>query len=137
MIIIQVNGGATPNPGMRAIGIVVIENGKVIEQISKNMGIGTCNDAEYLALIEGLKIAIDLRFTDADIIFQSDSKLVVYQVNEWWEVGKDSLKSLNAESRELLSKFQSARVEWVSKKRIFKATAIKDLGYMEPPASCA
>jgi len=137
MIIIQVNGGATPNPGMCAIGIVVIENSKVVKQISKNMGIGTNNEAEYLALIEGLKLAIDLGFTDADIVIQSDSQLVVSQVNEWWKVSKNNLKPLNAEARELLSKFQSARVEWISKRRISKATATKVLGYMEPHASCA
>ena len=137
MINVQVNGGATPNPGMRAIGVVISKNGTVVKQISKNMGIGTNNEAEYLALIEGLKLANDLGFIDTDIVIQSDSQLVVSQVNEWWEVTKDNLKPLNAEARELLSKFQSARVEWIPKRRISKATATKVLGHMEPPASCA
>ncbi|KYC50205.1 MAG: Ribonuclease HI [Candidatus Methanofastidiosum methylothiophilum] len=137
MYIVKINGSATPNPGMRTIEIIVSEKNNIIDEISKDMGSGTCHEAEYLALIEGLKLAIACELTDSDIVFQSDNQLVVFQVNGMYQVSKDTLKPLNTEARELLSNFQSARVEWVPKKRIFKATVIKDLEYMEPPASCA
>jgi ribonuclease HI len=122
MKIIQFDGGAVPNPGAHAIGVILIENGVVIKEISRKLdGIGTNNEAEYSAFIEGLKQAINLGWTD--IVVQGDSKLVVNQVAGSWKVNKDNLKPLNAEAKLLLSKFQSAKVEWIPREKNSRADA--------------
>lgn len=122
MKIIQFDGGAVPNPGAHAIGVIIIENGIVIKEISRKLnGIGTNNEAEYSAPIEGLKEAINLGWID--IVVQGDSQLVVNQVAGSWKVNKDNLKPLNAEAKALLSKFQSAKVEWIKREMNSRADA--------------
>lgn len=130
MKIIQFDGGAVPNPGARAIGVIIIENGIVIKEISRKLkGIGTNNEAEYSALIEGLKQAIDLGLTD--IVVQGDSQLVVNQVTGSWKVNSYNLKPLNAEAKKLLSQFRSAKVEWIPRAMNSRADAAvsRALGY--------
>lgn len=130
MKVIQFDGGAVPNPGTRAIGVILIENGIVLKEISRKLdGIGTNNEAEYSAFIEGLKQAINLGWTD--ILVQGDSKLVVNQVAGSWKVNKDNLKPLNAEAKTLLSKFQSVKVEWIPREMNSRADAAasRALGY--------
>jgi hypothetical protein len=69
MKVIHFDGGAVPNPGTRAIGIIFLEDNLVLKEISRKLdGIGTNNEAEYVALIEGLKQAHELGWTD--ILFQ-------------------------------------------------------------------
>lgn len=106
MKVIQFDGGAVPNPGTR--------------------GIGTNNEAEYSALIEGLKQALTLGWTE--ILVQGDSRLVVNQVTGSWKVKKDNLKPLNAKSKALLSKFQSAKVDWIPREKNSRADAAASLG---------
>ncbi len=130
MKIIQFDGGAVPNPGAHAIGVIIIENGIVIKEISRKLkGIGTNNEAEYSAFIEGLKQAINLGWTDIHV--QGDSKLVVNQVAGSWKVNKDNLKPLNAEAKKLLSQFRSAKVEWIPREMNSRADAAasRALGY--------
>ena len=56
MKIIQFDGGAVPNPGTRGIGVILLEDNHVLKEISCKLdGIGTNNEAEYSALIEGMK----------------------------------------------------------------------------------
>ncbi len=122
MNVIQFDGGAVPNPGARAIGVIIIENSIVIKEISRKLkGIGTNNEAEYSAFIEGLKEAINLGWKD--IVVQGDSQLVVNQVAGSWKVNKDNLKPLNAEAKKLLSQFQSAKVEWIPREMNSRADA--------------
>lgn len=76
MKIIQFDGGAVLNPGTRGIGIILLEDNHVLKEISRKLdGIGTNNEAEYSALIEGLKQALALGWKE--ILVQGDSKLVV------------------------------------------------------------
>jgi len=134
MKVIQFDGGAVPNPGTRGIGAILLEDNHVLKEISRKLdGIGTNNEAEYSALIEGLKQALALGWTE--ILVQGDSKLVVNQVAGSWKVNKDNLKPLNAEAKTLLSKFQSVKVEWIPREKNARADAAasKALGFDEDP----
>jgi len=69
------DGGCRPNPG--AMEIAVAARGQV--WITHDLGQGTSADAEWLALIEAIRIA---RSLDApDIILLGDSAMVVAQAN--------------------------------------------------------
>lgn len=132
MKVIQFDGGAVPNPGTRGIGVILLEDNHVLKEISRKLdGIGTNNEAEYSALIEGLKQALALGWKD--ILVQGDSKLVVNQVAGSWKVNKDNLRSLNEEAKALLSKFQSAKVEWIPREKNSRADAAasRALGFDE------
>ncbi len=87
------DGGCRPNPG--AMEIAVVAQGRAY--ISQGLGFGTNNDAEWLALIEGLRIAQSLDLPD--FVLVGDSAMVVNQAN--------GAKCGSAELRVHLEKFQA------------------------------
>ena len=86
---IYVDGACSGNPGPMRIA-AFSNNPKITITMPAlsvdGNNIGTNNIAEYLALIYGLSIA---QHIEDDIVINSDSKLVVEQVNGNWKV-KDS-----------------------------------------------
>jgi ribonuclease HI len=67
------------------------------------LGKATNNQAEYQALIDGLKAAADWMPDRLEVIL--DSKLVVEQVNGRWKVKEPELKQLHVQATELLKQF--------------------------------
>ena len=57
----------------------------------------TNNESEYLALIAGLRAASELGCADVEVI--GDSKLVINQVSNVWQVKKPNLVPLWEEAR--------------------------------------
>ncbi|XP_074370185.1 uncharacterized protein LOC141711548 [Apium graveolens] len=76
----------------------------------------TNNDAEYEALINGLKIALEVRVVN--LIARSDSELVVNQVNGGFQARGPRTELYMRYTQLLLEKFGSARLEGVSKEKI-------------------
>ena len=60
----------------------------------------TNNEAEYIGMIEGLKLAIDCGYRN--ILVQGDSKLVINQVEGIWKCKSDKLKSLLKEAKDTI-----------------------------------
>ncbi|MEK7066363.1 MAG: RNase H family protein [Patescibacteria group bacterium] len=55
-IIVYTDGGARGNPGSAGSGAYIIhEDGKVIKECTKSLGVNTNNYAEYMAVIIGLE----------------------------------------------------------------------------------
>lgn len=107
MRIIQFDGGAFPNPGTRDIGAILLDDNHVLKEIYRKLDdIGTNNEAEYSALREGLKQVLALGWTE-----------------------------MNEEAKVLLSKFQSAKVEWIPREKNARADAAasRALGFDEDP----
>jgi ribonuclease HI len=132
--IIQFDGIAIPNPGVRGIGVIFIDNGAVVDEISKKIeGLGTNNEAEYMAVIEGLQHAFNLGWKDFCI--QGDSQLVINQLKGLWAVKADNLKRLNILAKEIIKKFDNIKLEWIKREMNSKADemASKALGYIEDP----
>lgn len=76
------------------------------------LGVATNNQAEYLALIEGLKAIKDWEPDRLEIYL--DSNLVVQQVNGKWKVKEPELKNLHRQAIDLLKLFgDRARVSHV------------------------
>jgi len=77
----------------------------------------TCNEAEYLALIDSLNylnsIVEDKYNTKLDIF--SDSELVVKQVEGKWKCKKVHLRRLLNMVLELLEEYDSYRISWNSR----------------------
>jgi len=85
----MVDGASRGNPGQAGCGAAIIdENGTVVKELSRHLGQATNNVAEYEALLMGLEALLQLgRKT---IIVQSDSELLVRQLNDQYRVKDES-----------------------------------------------
>ncbi|XP_074342402.1 uncharacterized protein LOC141679945 [Apium graveolens] len=86
----------------------------------------TNNDAEYEALINGLKLALEVGAVN--LIVQSDSELVVNQVNEGFQARGSQTKLYMRCAKRLLEKFSSARLESVPREENSNADALAKMG---------
>lgn len=97
---IYADGASIGNPGPAGVGVVVEDgDGNVILTVSKPIGNVTGNAAEYMALIEALKVAV--RYDAERIIINSDSELVVKQVNGDYAVRSPELIPLHEKVEKL------------------------------------
>ena len=73
---INFDGCSRGNPGESGIGVCIRDyEGKIIELLAKNIPPGTNNTAEALALLYGLRLALDMNLKDIHI--EGDSNLVI------------------------------------------------------------
>jgi len=107
------DGGCRGNPGPMAIGTVLLENGKKVKEISKNIGIGTNNIAEWKALIEGLKLATSHDCKELEV--RGDSQLIIRQISGKYKVKSDNLIPLFNEARKLCGNFKKIDFKWIKR----------------------
>ncbi len=101
---LRADGGARGNPGPAALGVVIEDDqGMRLRTFHRFLGVATNNQAEYQALIEGLKAVADWKPDRLEVYL--DSKLVVEQVNGKWRVKEPELKELHKQATELLKQF--------------------------------
>ena len=98
-IIINTDGGSRGNPGEGAIGVVISdEKGNVIKTYGERIGICTNNEAEYKALVFGLKKAKQVigkdKIKSYEIEVRSDSELLVNQMNGKYKVQDEKIGKL-------------------------------------------
>jgi ribonuclease HI len=94
-----VDGGSLGNPGSSGIGVVIdgCEIGKI--RIAKWIGRQDNNVAEYVALLEALQCALDLKAKALHVY--SDSEVVVKQMRGEYACRSPRLYSLNWTCRKL------------------------------------
>ena len=86
------------------MGVVIEDDqGMRLRTFHRFLGVATNNQAEYQALIEGLKAVADWKPDRLEVYL--DSKLVVEQVNGKWRVKEPELKELHKQATELLQQF--------------------------------
>lgn len=98
-LVIYTDGGARGNPGSAAVGIVIkTENGEVLQEIFRTIGVSTNNVAEYTAVVAALEWLRDEQRTEnkeqRTIQFYLDSVLVVNQLNGKFKVKDSQLREL-------------------------------------------
>src|SRR5215467_11030174 len=102
---LRTDGAARGNPGPAGAGILIEdEQGMRLQARHKWLGAMTNNQAEYHALIEGLKAVAPWKPDRLEIYL--DSKLVVEQVKGQYRTKEPSLQKLHAEAMRLLSEFR-------------------------------
>jgi len=106
---IYTDGGARGNPGPAGIGVVVLDldqgkEGETLAEISEYLGETTNNQAEYQAVISGLKKAASLKAQEVEIV--SDSELLVKQCNGEYKVKDPDLAKLFMEVYNLQQNFK-------------------------------
>lgn len=103
------DGGSRGNPGPSASGFVLYElnadgeQGKLIFEHGEYLGIKTNNQAEYTAIILGLKKAKELGAESVDV--RLDSQLAVRQLNGEYRVKNQELAKLFVQIYNLRPKF--------------------------------
>jgi len=114
------DGAARGNPGPAGCGAVICdEKGAVVRELSRYLGHTTNNVAEYEALLMGLEALIELKRNK--IVVQSDSQLLVRQLNGEYRVKDEKLKVLYQRAAGLLRQFGSYRIVHV-RRELNKAT---------------
>jgi ribonuclease HI len=102
---IYADGACWGNPGPAAIGAVIKDHDKkILVEISKYIGIGTNNQAEYKAVIAALQASKDLQAHEIAVYI--DSELVIRQLAGKYRVKNPLLKPLYAELVNLSKSFQ-------------------------------
>lgn len=109
-LVLFIDGASRGNPGRAAAGICVMnEEGKKISEMSRYLGHRTNNEAEYWALILGLKEA---RRLGGDVLrIFTDSELVERQIKGIYRVKDLNLKILHKTVMEVLKTFSSFEIE--------------------------
>lgn len=98
-----VDGGSRGNPGPAAWAVAVLDDeGRCIEGHSGTLGRATNNVAEYTALVQALKLALERRANDIEI--RADSELIVRQINGQYRVRHPELRALYEEAVALIGK---------------------------------
>jgi ribonuclease HI len=94
------DGGARGNPGPAAYAFVLeTEDGTVLDARGEAIGTATNNVAEYRALVEGLRRAVEAHVTALEVV--SDSELVVKQMRGEYRVKNRALQDLSLEAARL------------------------------------
>ena len=102
---LSTDGGARGNPGPAAYAYVLeADDGTVLAAHGEAIGVATNNVAEYRALVEGLRKAVELQVNDLEVV--SDSELLVNQMRGDYKVKNEALKVLWVDASELADKLR-------------------------------
>jgi ribonuclease HI len=120
---IYTDGASRGNPGHAGLGVVIEDDqGMRLQGLCRYLGTTTNNEAEYEALIEGLKAAAAWKPDRLEIFL--DSKLVAEQVKGKYRVKEPRLQALHAKAKDLLSGFPDHDIKHVERERNKGADAL-------------
>jgi ribonuclease HI len=107
LLVAQVDGTpGTRGDGIAGIGVVIRQAGRIICWRSLRAPARTCNEAEYQAVIAGMRLLLQ-RFPGRSARCLTDSRVVVEQLCGRCSVRSGSLQPLYAQARRLMEQFSS------------------------------
>ena len=111
---LSTDGGARGNPGPAAYAYVLeADDGTVLAAHGEAIGVATNNVAEYRALVEGLRKAVEVGVDELEVI--SDSELLVHQMRGEWKIKNEALRVLWQQAQELADR--TAKVRYTAVRR--------------------
>ena len=117
------DGAARGNPGPAGLGVVIEDDGgQRLAGRYRYAGITTNNQAEYLALIDGLTAMREWRPSRLEVYM--DSELVVRQLQGRYKVKNAELLPLHQRARRLLEEFGEYSLAHVERARNKGADAL-------------
>jgi ribonuclease HI len=100
VLILRTDGASRGNPGHAAAGVVIERvDGRLKARGKRYLGVMTNNQAEYRALILGLRAV--QRYQPAAVRVFMDSELIVRQMTGQYRVRDETLRPLYEEARAL------------------------------------
>lgn len=115
-IFANIDGGARGNPGPAGYGVVIKDAANyVLAEISKFLGHGTNNFAEYSALLAALDYALKRGHKSLHVF--SDSELLVKQMNGEYKVRSPELKPLYEQARAASHELETFSIQHVRREQ--------------------
>ena len=122
-VTIFTDGASKNNPGPSSIGVVIKDQqGQTISRISKAIGHGTNNQAEYKAVIAALEEAI--RLGARQVRLNSDSELVVRHLQGKYRVKNAALKPLYQRVTQLLDNLENFTIRHIPREQNEEADSL-------------
>jgi ribonuclease HI len=122
-----------------AIGVILREPdcGEVLTSVAEKVGpVGSPHEAEYRALIRGLKLAAEYRPRIRYIAAFSDSANVVNQISDRWNKNERATE-LYEEVQEALKPFKAWQLSWVPREMNQDADKLVDQAFKGEPVTHA
>ena len=123
---LYVDGAADLHTKTAGIGGVISINGQEIMSFSEPLIDKTNNEAEYMAMIKGVHVSLELNITNLDIY--SDSELIVNQINGKYKVKNDRMKQLHSSVMFELKQMDHWSVTHVRREKNTRADALSKNG---------
>ncbi len=121
-----VDGASRGNPGDASIGCTILDSeGEEIFTVSERIGIATNNVAEYTALVQGLKKALNEKISNIKV--KADSELMVKQMKGQYKVKNLALKDLWIQAQKVSKEFESFSIEHVRREQNSRADELANL----------
>ena len=115
-VVVWTDGASLGNPGLAAIGVTIKdEQGRLLARISQGIGRTTNNQAEYRAIIASLEEATRLGARQVDV--NSDSELVVRQINGEYRVKNTALQPLHHQAKQLAAQLNSFTITHIPRQQ--------------------
>lgn len=112
---IYTDGGARGNPGPAGIGVVIWSGHTLVSRHKEFIGHATNNQAEYKAVILGLREAKKLGAKE--LIFYLDSELVVNQLSRKFKIKDSDLGLLFVKVWNLIIGFKSVNFQHIPREK--------------------
>lgn len=126
-LILHADGAARGNPGPAGIGAVLTdESGRTVATLAQGIGVATNNQAEYRAVIEGLRLAAERGAKS--VLVRSDSRLLVEQLAGRFRVKNPTLQRLHGEAQALARDIGRVDFEHVPREENADADALANEG---------
>jgi len=123
---LYVDGAADLHTKTAGIGGVIFMNGQEIISFSEPLIDKTNNEAEYMAMIKGVNVSLELNIINIHIY--SDSELVVNQINGKYKVKNDRMKQLHSSVMFKLNQMDNWSVVHVRREKNIRADALSKIG---------
>jgi len=127
LLIVNVDGASKGNPGEAGVGVAIFDKDlNLLKEACEYIGVATNNIAEYKALIFGIKLSMGLNAKN--ILFKSDSELLVKQIKGEYRVKSTQLMYLFTEVQNLLKKLSKWEIMHVSREENKEADLLANKG---------
>jgi len=121
MITTNSDGGSRGNPGPAALGLIIRDGEKILEEYGEYIGKATNNVAEYHGIIKAMKLA--LKYTTGEVTCIMDSELIIKQLNGEYKVKHPNMKPLYEEVQKIIPKFKKVHFIHVKRNQRFQKMA--------------
>lgn len=115
------DGACNPNPGKMGIGVYGDFDGQKVG-ISKLCGDGTCNQAEWLALLEAFELI--KKMDSHGVLIMGDSSLVINQITGRWRCHHNGLRDLYRRGLDLRAELTGVSFKWVCREENIEADSL-------------
>ena len=128
-----VDGAADLHSKTAGIGGAVYINDIEVANFSEPLYDKTNNESEYLALIEGIQVILELELDNVDIY--SDSELIVKQLIGEYKIKNDRMKKLNDKVNLNLIKLSNWSIQHVRREKNMRADQLSKMGMEKAKSS--